>query len=487
MVETGAPSRRLDARPAARHGRLIDTPALRRLWFVVVTVIVVALAARVGWAAWIAHTEPDAVRSGDTPGYLGPARALIEAGRFSYSPHDDTPMFLRTPGYPALLAAILWVTDSEWAISPIQAAFSASIVVLAVLVGRRVIGAVAGLVAGVIVALDPLQFALSGTILSETLASFTLLAVAAGGIPVFLRPPGRVRPVHVAALGALLAVATLVRPTTYYLPPLLAVLIAVRLRGSGWRRPAAYAVAFLVPVVVVLGAWHVRNERELGTSQFSGSQAVTLYCWHAAEVRAQVDGVSVGEAREGLGCHRGGWDDLASSCPSWWDCDAAQPLADGAAWDEMSRRGIDILRDNPVESAEVYVRGLVREVAGPGTDTVRRFLDTGSSPALVAALFSWNALLWALAAVGAVVGLRSSRQRWYWGFVITLIVYVLLVSGGANSGARFRAPLVPLLALLAALGLRALVLRLTSERRGPVTGSTASVTFDTSSGLISTP
>jgi 4-amino-4-deoxy-L-arabinose transferase-like glycosyltransferase len=427
--------------------------------------IVVALAARVGWAAWIAHAEPDAVRSGDTPGYLGPARALIDSGRFSYSPQDDTPMFLRTPGYPALLAVILWATDSEWAISPVQAALSASVVVLVVLVGRKVIGTVAALVAGAIVALDPLQFALSGTILSETLASFTLLAVAAAGTPVFLRPPDRVRPLHVAALGALLAVATFVRPTTYYLPPVLAVLLAARLHGTGWRRTVAYVVAFLVPVAVAFGAWHVRNERELGTSQFSGSQAVTLYCWHAAEVRARVDGVSIGAARERLGCHRGGWDDLASSCPSWWDCDSARPLADGAGWDEMSRRGIDILRDNPVESAEVYVRGLVREVAGPGTDTVRRFLDTGSSPALVAALFSWNALLWSLAAVGAAVGLRSSRQRWYWAFVITLIVYVLLVSGGANSGARFRAPLVPLLALLAALGLRALVLRLAGRDR----------------------
>lgn len=465
MVETAAPTNRLDARPVAPRDRPVDATTLRRLCFVLAALIVVALAARVGWAAWIAHAEPDAVRSGDTPGYLGPARALIDSGRFSYSPQDDTPMFLRTPGYPALLAAILWVTDSEWAISPIQAALSASVVVLVVVVGRRVIGTVAGLVAGVIVALDPLQFALSGTILSETLASLTLVAVAAAGIPVFLRPPGRVRPNHVAALGALLAVATLVRPTTYYLPPVLVVLLAARLRSTGWRRVVAYVVAFLVPVAVALGAWHVRNERELGTSQFSGSQAVTLYCWHAAEVRARVDGVSIGEARERLGCHRGGWDDFASSCPSWWDCDAAQPLADGASWDEMSRRGIDILRDNPVESAEVYVRGLVREVAGPGTDTVRRFLDTGSSPALAAALFSWNALLWALAAVGAVVGLRSSRQRWYWGFVITLIVYVLLVSGGANSGARFRAPLVPLLALLAALGLRTLVLRLASRER----------------------
>ena len=79
-----------------------------------------------------------------------------------------------------------------------------------------------------------------------------------------------------------------------------------------------------------------------------------------------------------------------------------------------------------------------------------------SSTPLAAVLFVWNMLLWSLALVGAVVGLRS-RRRWFWGFVISLIVYVIVVSAGANSGARFRTPLVPLLALLAALGTRQVV------------------------------
>jgi hypothetical protein len=61
--------------------------------------------------------------------------------------------------------------------------------------------------------------------------------------------------------------------------------------------------------------------------------------------------------------------------------------------------------------------------------------------------------LWAFAAVGAVAGLRS-KHRGFWVFVIVTIGFVILMSTGRAGDARFRAPLVPLIALLAALGSR---------------------------------
>jgi 4-amino-4-deoxy-L-arabinose transferase-like glycosyltransferase len=419
-------------------------------------VIVVAVAARVAWAAWVAHAHPEAVMSGDTPGYLGPARALVENGDFNVSLQDDTPMFFRTPGYPVFLAPILWLTDSTWSISPIQAALTLFTILVVVFVGRRVISPAAGVVAGVLVALDPLQFALSGTILTESLFTLTLMGVVAAGVPVFVRPREQVRLIHLVTLGALIAIATMVRPTTYYLPIVILVLLTVYLWRLPWRAKVALLLAFALPTALVVGGWMVRNHDEVGSWQLSGSQAITLYCWHAAEVEALDRGVSMQEAREHLECPAAGWDDLRTVCPSWWACDARQPLADGASWDEMGRRGMEILMDHPGLTANVMIRGLAREVVGPGTDTVGRFLHVDSSPPLFGVLLLWNLLVWALALVGAAVGLRSSR-RWFWGFVVTIIVYVLVVSAGANSGARFRMPVMPLLALLAALGLRHIV------------------------------
>jgi hypothetical protein len=426
-------------------------------------VILVAIAVRVGWAAWIADAHPAAVtKGGDTASYLGPARALIEHGRFSLSPQNDTPIFFRTPGYPIFLAAILWLTNSVWSISPIQAALSVFTVVGVVVVGRRTIGPTAGLLAGVLVALDPLQFAASGTILTESLASLVVVGIAAAGAAVFIRPPENVQVRAVVALGALIAAATMVRPTTYYFPAVVVVLLVVRFRHLPRRSMLPLIMAFLLPIVVVAGGWVVRNHDAVNSWQVSGAQAAALYCWHGAAVEARATGEGIRAARERLQCEPGGFD-LAAVCPSWWACQARRPLADGPSWDEMGRRGTKILVQHPVQTAEVMVKGLVREVAGPGTEKVSRYLHIRSSLPLVALLALWNALLWLLALVGAVVGLRSSH-RWFWGFVISLVVYVVVVSAGAVAESRMRAPLVPLLALLAALGTRHIVKSLRGNR-----------------------
>jgi len=54
------------------------------------------------------------------------------------------------------------------------------------------------------------------------------------------------------------------------------------------------------------------------------------------------------------------------------------------------------------------------------------------------------------------VALRSPLRA-FWVFFMSVLLYVLLISAGAQSSARFRTPLVPLLALLAALGAKRVV------------------------------
>jgi hypothetical protein len=105
-----------------------------------------------------------------------------------------------------------------------------------------------------------------------------------------------------------------------------------------------------------------------------------------------------------------------------------------------------------------------REIAGPGTDTVAQYVGVGPSLPLAAVLLAWNALLWGFAALGAVSGLRS-RHRAFWAFVVATIAYVMLVLAGAAAYARLRTPIVPLLALLAAMGVKVCVSRLRRSAR----------------------
>jgi 4-amino-4-deoxy-L-arabinose transferase-like glycosyltransferase len=420
-----------------------------------IALIVGAAVARVAWAAWIAHADPAAVRGFDTPGYLWPARALVEEGRFSLSPHDPTPMFVRTPGYPAFLAAILWLTDSVWAISLVQAAVSLLGVVAIALVGWRLLGPAAGLVAGALVALDPLTFVASGTIYTESAASVLVAAiVAVGGVVFAARQPRDVSVAAVVVLGALVAVVTLVRPTFWFYPAVLLALLAVRFRRLPRRSLAVRMLAFLVPILVVVGGWQVRNRAEVGSWNLSGVSSVNMYCWNAGEVEASVTGTTAAAARDRLGC--GGFEaGPFSDCTrtAGVGCWMPDPEAPGQGFDAWGRKGVEIQLDHPVQTARMLAGGVVSQIVTPGRDNLVRYLGIGDSQPLVGVLSVWTAGLWAFAAIGAVAALRSTHRA-FWVFVVATVGYVIVVSAGAAAEARFRIPIVPLLALLAALGLQ---------------------------------
>ena len=435
-----------------------------------VAVIAAAVVVRVGWAAWIAHAEPEAVRTPDTPGYLEPAWALIDNGRFSLSPEDPTPMYVRTPGYPAFLVPILSLTNSEWAISPVQAVVSLLAVAATTLVGWRLFGKTAGLLAGAVVAVDPLQFLSAGTIMTETLATVVLTAIVAVGALVFaLRKPTQVPALAMVALGVLAGVATMVRPTFWLYPIALLALLAVRFRSLGWRPLVFRLLAFALPVVAVVGGWQLRNHSTVDSWDVAGIADINLYCYNAAEVQANADGIAYDDARQRLGCPALLSDpNPAGVCTRsfGYGCWMPDPDAAGQGFDAWGSDGISIMLDHPVRTAKMLAEGVAGQVAGSGQSKLTWYLGIDGSPVLTLGLFAWAWVLWAFAAVGAVAGL-GSRYRAFWIFVIVTIGFVILMSAGKAGDARFRAPLVPLIALLAALGVRDCVHRLRRAALAP--------------------
>jgi hypothetical protein len=107
----------------------------------------------------------------------------------------------------------------------------------------------------------------------------------------------------------------------------------------------------------------------------------------------------------------------------------------------------------------MLAEGIAGQVAGSAQSKLTWYLGIDGSLPLTLGLFAWAWALWVFAAVGAVAGLRS-KHRAFWVFVIITIGFVILMSAGRAGDARFRAPLVPLIALLAALGVRHCVERL---------------------------
>jgi 4-amino-4-deoxy-L-arabinose transferase-like glycosyltransferase len=233
-----------------------------------VGIVAVAAVLRVAWLVF-AHVEAptDYLESGDQYSYWYHANE-IAAGRgyHSYITGEATAYY--PIGYPAILAGLFWLTNHVPLVDPdlmlVAGAFhvvvSVATVALTFVVGRRLLGPRAGLVAAALMAVFPnMIYQVTSLQLETTFVFFTLAALAilvdhdwsAG-------PPGRNR---LLAFGAVLAVSALIRP--FSVPILVGLFLAVLAVGAGWRRAL---VSVSIPVLVLLVAftpWTIRNAAQM--------------------------------------------------------------------------------------------------------------------------------------------------------------------------------------------------------------------------------
>jgi len=127
-------------------------------------------------------------------------------------------------------------------------------VVLLGLVGRRIGGDRLGLVTAALAAVYPMLWTAEGSLMSEGLYGFFLVASLLAALWVRERPTWR----RAAALGALIGLAALTRGEALALIVLLAVPVAIASR-PGWRGRAALWGVSLAAFAAVLAPWTVFN------------------------------------------------------------------------------------------------------------------------------------------------------------------------------------------------------------------------------------
>jgi 4-amino-4-deoxy-L-arabinose transferase-like glycosyltransferase len=321
----------------------------------------------------------------------------------------------------------------------VQVLLSGASVLLAYLLATRMWSAPVGLLAALFTALEPLQNATSATLLTETLSAFVLLAAALVGFDALRDDEPRALPW--ALLGLVLAVATLVRPITYYLPVLVLLLLVARYaRRVAWGEIAKVAVAFLLPIVVLVGGWQLRNHERVDSWRVSGIEGKNLYQYRAAGVVAANSGMTLLEAKDKL---------VADFGPRGTE-------SEGSYYDRMHRAGVRILRDHPVQALEDSLQGLRSELFAVRS---KFFEYLGVQPvpdAVVYGALAGLLVFYAACLYGIALVIRERRNLYAHAFVLGIAVYVLLVSAGPEAfggrGERFRAPIVPILVLYAAYG-----------------------------------
>jgi 4-amino-4-deoxy-L-arabinose transferase-like glycosyltransferase len=218
------------------------------------------------------HLLANQLASGD--GYVQP---LIVSP--AHVPTADKP-----PLYPLLLAVpslLGWKTLVAHRV--VSCLMGAALVAGVGLLGRRVGGERVGLLAAAIAAVYPLLVVLDGSLRSESLyaplIAFLLLATYR-----LVDRPGAGR---AAVVGVLIGLAVLVRSEALLLGVLLLVMAAARAPSRGRLRPIAVAA---VVALLVVAPWAIRNWTEFGRPLLSTNEGSLVYganC-HAAYYSRQI-------------------------------------------------------------------------------------------------------------------------------------------------------------------------------------------------------
>jgi hypothetical protein len=186
----------------------------------------------------------------------------------------DVPTAEFPPLFPALLAALdLAGIDSPTGQKLAMAVVGAITAVVVGLVGRRVAGATAGLVAAGIVAVHPVFFENDAALAAESL----YVLVVAGVILAAFRAMSVAGTVPWAVLGVLVGAAALVRAEALAFVPLLVVPAALRPgRDGAWLSRLSRMAAACGAAVVIVAPWTIRNALAVDAFVPVSSNAGTL-------------------------------------------------------------------------------------------------------------------------------------------------------------------------------------------------------------------
>ena len=373
----------------------------------------------------------------DTRMYLLPAESLLSSGRFAV---DGAAELLHPPGYALFLLPGLWAGHLELVTLALQLPLAAATIWLVYDItlswtGRR--GAALG--AALLAAIEPMSIVFTGLLMTETLFTF-LFTLSVQRLLRYLATESLAALVQTALL---MAIATFVRPVSYYLPTILAALLVAHglWRSDGRVRAAGCAAMFWVVSMAPLAAWQVRNYVQTGYSGFAAIADFNLYFFHGASVLATERGQPMETVQTEMGISsRDRFERLHPELP---------PGDQAARFHYMHAEGVRLILQHPWNFAKTYLRGVAILLFNPGASQVLDSLhsyptDRPARPvnlsllgiarqmrATAPRLFYCNLFLLAGLAIGhltAALGLASQLRRLSWQFA-ALATMALLSAG----------------------------------------------------------
>jgi tetratricopeptide (TPR) repeat protein len=419
-------------------------------------IFVAALALRLIYLHQLSASPLGQVLLGDGVAYDAWARR-IAAGDWWGSE-----VFYQAPLYPYVLAAVYALASPDpFSARVVQALLGAATCALAAAAGRRWFDARAGSMAGALLALYPPAIFFDGEIQKASLTLFLATAL----VWLLARRDEPPRPGWCFAAGALTGLFALNRENALLLVPLLALWILATV-GGGWRRKAAPATLLIAGALAVLLPVALRNRAVGGELLLTTAQlGPNFYIGNhpGADGRYQPLVPGRGSARY----ERADATALAARA-------ARRKLTPGEVSRWWTLRALASVREEPTRWMLLMVRkGLLVWNRLEIVDTTSLEAAADASPILAALS---RVLHFGVLCPLAAAGIWLTRHRWR----ELAILYLMLGAWAAAVAAffvfaRYRLPMVPILALFAGAGLVAAVRELRAGRARAVLVSLALV------------
>lgn len=363
----------------------------------------------------------------DQAGYLEITRNLLAGQGLKWhdARFDDDTVAVRMPGYPLFLAAM---GGNVPAIRTAQALIDVSTILAVFLIARRWLGFSPSLLATAFVAFNPFLIYFSGLILTETL--FTAMLVWS-----IVLLTSRVHWIWPAIL---LVASIHVRPSAIALPVILIFLARYSgtRQGEGRWTWLCSAGATVVLIVLVLFPWALRNRLILGQWIWTTTNGgfVAIDGFHPAASGASDQGFL--------------------SRPPWSDrLKARCEVGRNALLTREARRWtLDTLRDDPLALACLTAAKVARTWS-----PVPLSAEFGQRRLYLFAAILYAVPLFALAIVGLFAGPVPRTAKL---LLIAPALYFTVIHALSVGSLRYRVPVEPLLAILAAAGVSWLAARL---------------------------
>jgi 4-amino-4-deoxy-L-arabinose transferase-like glycosyltransferase len=422
-------------------------PLERGARWLLFAIVAVGATLRIVWA--LKTQEPVELR--DPSLYLILGDQVAHGEGFSYPGTDGGVTAYYPPGYPLMLGTLIWLAGlwpSE--VSSFGIAVTANVVLsvatigLVFALGRRLVDARVGMVAAAIFALWPNLIFHSGIVLTETLFLFlfVLMLLVALPTPELARRPEVWR---LIAVGALFGAAGLVRPVSFVIAPLFLLLWW----PDGVVRAVRNVAIVGLTTVALIVPWTIRNAVTMDSPILLSANFGDNFC--------------IGNNPDATGGYA-----LPDYCFRGLD-EGERPEFEVDRQSETMDRAWRWLRENPGDALGL-VPDRARYTLRDDHDGLEVASDFGAHPIVaddtedtLGQVADW--FYYAVVAA-ATVGLAISALRGAWRdrrwLVFVLAAPVQLISPLVTFGEpRFKMPIYPALAVVAAVGIVGLFRRRT--------------------------